>query len=93
MQASDFSTIKYDFLQLRVADVRAFGEGIARLRDAAEKAAKAVQDFGSTYYSVAERVYLTQHPRLPGSDRNPRMQKKRLTKVADWYARWLQSSQ
>lgn len=59
-------------------------EGLAAAMRGAAVAAHVLAD---AWYATAEREYLTQHRRLPGSKRTARLRKKRRAIVLAWWAR------
>jgi len=69
--------------QITVDEIGAIREVAREIGSLFQKAAIAI---GNAFYSAAESDYLRHHRRLPGSDKTPRMRKKRISAVMRWYA-------
>jgi hypothetical protein len=67
------------------AAIAAFAAGLARIGEAAREACEAICRLGAEYYAAAERAYLLEHRRLPGSTRSLRFMKKRRRRVLEWF--------
>ena len=56
-----------------------------QLTSAFRKTTTAINRFDDAVTTVVEYEYLKYHDRLPGGTSNPRLRKKRRTKVCTWY--------
>lgn len=63
--------------------------GIRALANAVDEAAAGFKSFNDVCLTAAEKHYLQAHARLPGSDRNARLRKKRKTVIARWFSKQL----
>ena len=90
---ADFGSLSGEDLRRSVQLVRDAGMGIAALNESLTKAAEQMRQFSASVGDFAMQAYLEHHDRLPGSERNARLQKKRQTRIAEWFSRWVESNQ
>ena len=50
-----------------------------------KRARKAMVVLADSIYAIAERAYLSEHKRLPGSTKTKRLRIKRRTRVMEWF--------